>query len=164
MTNRKAGVVAVLGVILAALIIVLGISMANDGAGASAGAADPGEPPVTTPISTPLPTVDPTVAAEMNGKMKQVTMAQGIKMHAPKHGLTGLAGNGRGNGCLKQYGGPGQCLPIVSLAQQAMPDMDHPWDCHQVKQLFPKGIKVRTNDTLGLDVNGDGTACGRGDG
>ena len=42
--------------------------------------------------------------------------------------------------------------------------MDHPWTCDQVRQLFPQGIKVRSRDTLGLDVDGDGTACGRGDG
>ena len=164
MKRSTAAVVSVLGVVLASLVLVLGINIASQGAGGAQGAQPDPSAPVTTPISTPLPTVDPSVAQEMNGKMRKVNLAGGIKMHPPKKGLSGLAGNGQGNGCLKSYGKPGQCLPVVSPAQQAMPDMDHHWTCSQVRQLFRQGIVVRGHDTLGLDTDGDRIACGRGDG
>jgi len=118
---------------------------------------------VTTPIASAKETVDPEVAAEMNGRPSKVNMAGGIRMHAPQKGLTGLAGNGQGNGCVKDYGKPGQCLPLQSPMQQQMPDMDHPWTCAEVQELFPEGIAVRGKDTLGLDTNKDRVACGTGD-
>lgn len=122
---------------------------------------------MSTPIEDPHATVAPDVAEEMNGSMDGVSMADGVPMHKPKKGMRGLAGNGQGNGCLKQYGKPGQCLPVVSLAEQAMPDMqgmDHDWTCRQVRILFPKGIKVTGTDVLGLDRDGDRMMCDRGDG
>jgi hypothetical protein len=157
MKQHNAVILAV-GAVLAALILVVGINMASQGA------KGPGDEPVTTPIADPHASVAPSVAAEMNGKMSKVKMAGKIKMHAPQKGLTGLAGNGQGNGCLKGYGKPGQCLPLTSPAQDAMPDMEMPWTCADVVQLFPKGISVHGKDTLGLDANSDGVACGRGDG
>jgi hypothetical protein len=150
-------------VVCAVLIVlaVLGISVSSQGA--APGKRGPGDP-VTTPIATPPPTVNPDVAEEMNGPKGQVTMAGKIKMHAPQKGLTKLAGNGEGNGCQKHYGSPGQCLPLLSPSQQAMPDMDHPWTCPEVRTLFPEGIAVRGKDSLRLDTNSDRIACGPGDG
>jgi hypothetical protein len=161
MKQQINAVILAVGAVLAALILVVGINMASQGA-KSAKAKD--DPPVTTPIASPHETVAPGVASEMNGKPGKVKMAEKIKMHAPAKGLTGLAGKGRGNGCLKDYGTPGQCLPLLSPAQQAMPEMDHPWTCDAVRELFPQGISVHGKDTLGLDSNGDRTMCGPGDG
>jgi hypothetical protein len=48
--------------------------------------------------------------------------------------------------------------------QQQMPDMDHPWTCPDVRQLFPAGIVVHGQDVLGLDTDGDRIMCGQGDG
>lgn len=156
--KKYSAVILAVGGVLAALIMVVGINMASQGARQAA------DNPVTTPIATPHETVAPGVAKEMNGKTSKVHMAGGIKMHKPQKGLTGLAGNGAGNGCLKQYGEPGQCLPLVSPAQASMPDMNHPWTCADVIQLFPAGVTVNGKDTLHLDYNGDGIACNKGDG
>jgi len=161
MRKYNSGIIAVVGV-LTVLLLVVGFNIATQRV-----AADPIEtsPPVTTPIATPRETVAADVAKEMNGKSGKVRMADKVKMHAPQKGLTSLAGNGQGNGCVKDYGKPGQCLPLESPAQQEMPDMDHPWTCADVVQLFPQGIAVKKGkDTLGLDSNADGVACGRGDG
>jgi len=116
----------------------------------------------SVPSSTqqPVATVAPDVASEMNGDPDKVDMAGGIPMHRAAPGLEHLVGEGRGDGCLKGYGKPDQCLPLVSPAQQAMPDMNHPWTCADVRQLFPDGIIVAKGmDTLGLDPDGDGIAC-----
>jgi len=159
----KKNIAPVVAVVCAVLLVlaVLGISVSSQGA--VLGQRAPGDP-VTTPIATPPPTVNPEVAEEMNGPKGQVKMAGGIKMHAPKKGFAGLAGNGQGNGCVKNYGQPGQCLPLLSPAQQAMPNMDHPWTCAEVRTLFPEGIAVRGKDSLRLDTNSDRIACGPGDG
>jgi hypothetical protein len=92
-----------------------------------------------------------------------VDMAGKIHMHKAAPAPKSLTGNGQGNGCFKNYGEPGQCLPLLSPAQQAMPDMNHPWTCVEVRELFPEGISVRGSDTLGLDTNRDRTMCGPGD-
>jgi hypothetical protein len=163
MKKHTASILAVMGAVLVALLVVIGFSIVNS----QTVSADPIEtsPPVTTPIAPPHATVAPEVATKMNGKPAKVRMARGIKMHAPQKGLTSLAGNGQGTGCVKDYGKPQQCLPLVSPAQASMPDMEMPWTCADVVQLFPKGIAVKKGkDTLKLDSNGDGVACGRGDG
>lgn len=79
-------------------------------------------------------------------------------------------------GCLAEYGETGQCLPFVppSMAGhvQEMKDagmdpssMQHRWACAEVTTYFPDGLQVRKvgADPQGLDINGDGTACGAGD-
>lgn len=165
MKQSRSILLVVMSSIVVAVVMILAANMSvMTAGGAEQSAADP---VVTTPIATPGATVAPDVAAEMNGHMHEVTMADGIRMHKPKTGLRGLAGNGQGNGCMKQYGKPGQCLPVQSLAEQAMPDMqgmDHSWTCRQVRMLFPKGIRVMTTDVLGLDRDGDRMMCDRGDG
>ena len=121
--------------------------------------------PVTEPIHSPMASVAPEVAQEMNGPKEKVKVAKKIKMHPPKKiGRYQLLGRGQGNGCLKWYGEPGQCLPMQSPAQAAMPTMKHPWTCPEVRELFPDGITVLKKDKLRLDKNGDGVACGPGDG
>lgn len=137
---------------------LLGIVAVTEGAPAAK------QLPVTAPIAEPHASVKPDVAREMNGKRGNVDIAGKIKMHPAKPVPSSLIGNGKGNGCLKNYGGPGQCLPIMSPMQQQMPEMDHPWTCPDVKALFPDGVSVHGADTLGLDTNGDRTACGPGDG
>jgi hypothetical protein len=71
-------------------------------------------------------------------------------------------------GCETAYGKPGQCLPEVPPSQAehvAMGHMQPHWECGEVRTMFAKGLKLRAKgvDPLGLDRNGDGTACGKGD-
>ena len=122
--------------------------------------------PVTTPTGPALATVAPEVADKMNNGKGRSDLAPGIMMKkARPWNDPNAVGKGRGNGCMKGYGDPGQCLPLVSPAQQRMPEMDHPWTCAEVRVLFPDGVEVRggptgKKDTLGLDTDSDGVACG----
>jgi hypothetical protein len=109
-----------------------------------------------------------------------------VRRSAPEDRTRGLAERGRTEpgqvfeestapgGCLAEYGADGQCLPAVppSLAQHLEdmrrsgldPDaMEHRWSCSEVRTYFPDGITVRGGDPQGLDVNGDGLACGPGE-
>lgn len=64
------------------------------------------------------------------------------------------------SGCLKGYGQAGQCVP------GSFPDKDGnpiPVTCDALADIFPKGIGAPETDPAGLDSNGDGTACGKGD-
>lgn len=61
------------------------------------------------------------------------------------------------SGCLRGYGEPGQCVPAY------YPDTDgnpSPVTCQDLRSTFPKGFKAAEGDPAGLDLNGDGTACG----
>jgi hypothetical protein len=62
----------------------------------------------------------------------------------------------RVNGCAAGYGNAGQCVPEFSAGQRRT-------TCGQLKKTFPEGIEVTGTDTLGLDSNDDGLACGPGD-
>jgi hypothetical protein len=157
---------AVLGSVVVALTATGGVALvtsSGDEAPVALAPPNPSAPVVTKPVAPPKATVAPEVAQEMNGPRGRVTMADKIKMRAPasvdRHRL---AGNGQGNGCVVGYGKVGQCLPLQSPAQVAMPDMDHPWTCPEVRELFPRGLAVAGKDTLGLDPDGDKVACGRG--
>jgi hypothetical protein len=159
--NTKTGgpvwVVAVVAVLATLVAVLFGLGMSSQGASQSVA------PVVDDPIAAPHASVKPNVANEMNGKPGKVDMAGKVHMHKAAPVPKGLTGNGQGNGCLKNYGEPGQCLPVMSPMQQAMPEMDHPWTCDEVRDLFPKGISVHGADTLGLDTNSDRTMCGPGD-
>ena len=61
------------------------------------------------------------------------------------------------SGCLPGYGRPGaQCVPARGAGNKALA-------CAYVVKLFPGGVAVTGKDTLKLDTNGDGLACGHGD-
>jgi hypothetical protein len=158
MKNRPALLAGGSAVLVTVGAVLLGVSMSSEGAPSGAPRA------MSTPIAKPHATVAPKVATEMNGDSDDVTMAGGIPMHKANPVPKRLTGNGQGNGCLTGYGEPGQCLPVLSPMQQAMPEMNHPWTCAEVRELFPKGILVTGKDTLGLDTDGDRTMCGPGDG
>ncbi|MEV4900700.1 hypothetical protein AB0K08_05085 [Citricoccus sp. NPDC055426] len=100
--------------------------------------------------------------------------AEGIKMTSDKgKGLdpddvsdTAMAG-----GCVPGYGSGGVCLPPVPprLAEEhaghaGMSGMEMAafYNCNDVRDLIPRGIET-VGDPLGLDSNGDGIACGKGD-
>jgi hypothetical protein len=69
----------------------------------------------------------------------------------------GNASDVAANGCLTNYGIPGeQCVPAYAPNNQ-------PITCNYVRQQFPQGVKVTGTDSRHLDANGDGTACGSGD-
>lgn len=78
-----------------------------------------------------------------------------------------LPANGLTNGCVAGYGRGTQCLPQTppSHAGHGVGDMSIYWTCAEARTLLPDGIVVDTpgTDPLGLDSNGDGTACGAGD-
>jgi hypothetical protein len=156
-TGASLRVGALVALVITFAVVLFGIGMSSQGAPSA------NDGPVTEPIAKPHATVKPGVAQEMNGKPGKVDMAGKIHMHKAAPVPKSLTGNGQGNGCLKNYGEPGQCLPVVSAAQQSMPDMDMPWTCADVRELFPDGISVHGSDTLGLDTNRDRTMCGPGD-
>jgi hypothetical protein len=59
------------------------------------------------------------------------------------------------NGCLLDYGTPGaDCLPAASVSA------NNANTCAVVKKYFTQGVKVAGTDTLNLDKNKDGVACG----
>lgn len=78
----------------------------------------------------------------------------------PAHGLTNgcVAGYGRGTVCLPQ-------TPPSHAGHGGTQDMSGYWTCAESRTLLPDGIVVDRpgTDPLGLDSNGDGTACGAGD-
>jgi hypothetical protein len=63
----------------------------------------------------------------------------------------------RVNGCLPEYGHGGQCVPRRAPGGAAV-------TCRYVRTILPQGVMVHGTDRFGLDRNGDGIACGRGDG
>lgn len=80
-------------------------------------------------------------------------------------------------GCHPDYGGTGQCLPLIPPSQSAHAaamlkagedpaSMAHPWTCDEVLAFFPEGVAVRRGDDqlkrdpFGLDPDGDLIACG----
>lgn len=75
-----------------------------------------------------------------------------------------LESSARG-GCAKGYGTGAVCLPAVppSAAKHAGHGMTITWTCDEARNVLPSGIKINGKDRLGLDSNGDGTACGPGD-
>lgn len=68
-----------------------------------------------------------------------------------------LPTDGPVSGCLKGYGHGGQCLPSRAPGNR-------PVTCAFVRTVMPKGVMVHGPDSLKLDRNGDGMACGAGDG
>ncbi len=65
------------------------------------------------------------------------------------------------DGCHLDYGEPGQCVPT------APPHAGHggpmTWTCAALRPYFPDGVAVVGEDSLALDSDGDGVACGPGD-
>ena len=118
---------------------------------------------VSEPVAKPHAIVEPEAQAVNNGKRGQ---ASGVKMRkAPKVDVKKVKGTGNG-GCVVGYGDPGQCLPVVppSHAVHAAHGMDVRWTCEEMRTIFVKGISVeRGKDSLKLDTNKDGVACGEGD-
>jgi len=122
------------------------------------------------PALPPQARVDGSVGANKDSKgvnagtKKQVRAGKPAPKAKPSDVLTATTANG---GCRPEYGGRGQCLPFVPPSHAAHPDhgMDDAWTCTELRSLMPKGIPVREPgiDPLGLDTDGDGTACGRGD-
>lgn len=61
-------------------------------------------------------------------------------------------------GCYIDYGVQGQeCLPAHAAGS------DGKLTCGEVRQHFPKGVKVTGTDRFKLDANGDKLACGSGE-
>lgn len=80
-------------------------------------------------------------------------------------------------GCHPDYGGSGQCLPLIPPSQsehaaqmlragQDPASMAHPWTCSELLTYFPEGVAVRPRegstqrDPFGFDPDGDLIACG----
>lgn len=158
-TGRRAAAGTMIGVVtlLAAWAITSG--------GALATAAPPfaNDGVVSEPVAKPHAMVEPEAQAVNDGQHSQ---ASGVKMRkAPPVDAGKLKGTGNG-GCVAGYGDPGQCLPVVppSHAAHAAHGMDMPWTCEEMRTIFVTGISVeRGKDSLKLDGNKDGVACGEGD-
>lgn len=100
--------------------------------------------------------------------------AGGIKMTSDKgKGLDpdDISDTAMAGGCVPGYGSGGVCLPPVPprLAEEhaghsGMTGMEMAafYNCNDVRDLIPHGIET-VGDPLGLDSNGDGIACGKGD-
>lgn len=148
----------------------------------SATAGTPAGPiPVEAPDARPDTEVD-----EANVPIAAVAPeAQAVNEPEPEQagGITMTSDRGKGlgpddvsdtamaGGCVPGYGAGGVCLPPVPprLAKEhaghaGMSGMEMAafYNCNDVRDLIPRGIET-VGDPLGLDSNGDGIACGKGD-
>jgi hypothetical protein len=118
---------------------------------------------VSEPVAKPHAVVGPEAQAVNDGKRGQAT---GVAMRkAPPVDAKKVKGTGNG-GCVLGYGKPGQCLPVVppSHAVHAAHGMEAVWTCGEIRTIFVDGIPVKQGkDSLKLDSNKDGVACGKGD-
>jgi len=116
------------------------------------------------------------VAPEATGvNAGTVDQGSGIKMTSDEgKGLDGddVSDSALAGGCLPGYGGDSVCLPPIPARLAAEhaghvgmtdPDMALFYTCEDVRALVPDGVTVQDKDWIGLDKNGDGTACGKGD-
>lgn len=146
-------------------VVALLAAWATTTGGTLATAAPPirSEGVVSEPVAEPHAMVEPEAQAVNDGQRGQAT---GVKMRkAPQVDVKKLKGTGNG-GCVIGYGDPGQCLPVVppSHAAHAAHGMDVTWTCGEMRTIFVEGIAVeRGKDSLTLDSNKDGVACGEGD-
>jgi hypothetical protein len=143
MTKVKAGAIAAGA---AGLLVVAGI-----GALSATGAPKPPKP---------ISTVRADAAGVNEGTKDQ---ASGVKMRPVKPADSAVVGEfGEFGGCTPGYGQGKQCLPPASADGRPA---GQPWTCVEVVRLLPRGIRldVRGVDPIGLDRNGDGIACGKGD-
>jgi hypothetical protein len=123
------------------------------------------------PASVPVgPKVDgsvglnPDAVGVNNGRKKQAQSGPRSRVAKPEDVLSEASVTG---GCRPEYGPRGECLPFIPPSHVHHPDhdMDQAWTCEEARTLHPRGIRLkdRGTDPLGLDVNGDGIACGAGD-
>jgi hypothetical protein len=143
-------------------------------------------PPTATPVvAAALPGsdgqvagVNPEAAGVNTGEKDQAT---GIRMRVedPERKPDELIGSGPTAGCVLGYGRGDDCLPTVPPGERGRAghhgepaDLASRWTCSTVWLLYPRGIAVNAEehglppegvDPLGLDSNGDGVACGKGD-
>ena len=123
-----------------------------------AGAAPPpGYTTLDQAASKPVGIGVPGVATGVVGNRADVTPRQVFRSVSSARG-----------GCLAEYGKGGQCLPVVPPSQAthvAAGHMQPLWGCAEVRLMFKDGLAVKTAkvDPQGLDLNGDGIACGKGD-
>jgi hypothetical protein len=158
-TRRRTAAGAMVGVVA----LLAAWSTTTGGTLATAAPPFGSEGVVSEPVAEPHALVGPEAQAVNAGQRAQAT---GVKMRkAPQVDVKKLMGTGNG-GCVVGYGAPGQCLLVVppSHAVHAAHGMDVPWTCQEMRTIFVKGIKVqRGKDSLQLDSNKDGVACGEGD-
>jgi hypothetical protein len=143
-------------------------------------------PPTATPVvAAALPGSDGQVAGvnpeAVGTNTGDVEQATGIRMRVedPERKPEELIGSGPTGGCVLGYGEGDDCLPTVPPGERAHAghggqpaDLAGRWSCSAVWLLYPKGLAVNDADAgvgpegvdpLGLDSNGDGVACGKGD-
>lgn len=120
----------------------------------------------------PIAGVDQQAEAVNEGELEQ---GSGIRM-VPDEGRgldeTDVSDTALAGGCVPDYGSDGACLPPVPLrmvgehaghAGMSPMEMATLYTCDDVRLILPDGIDVTGEDTLALDSNGDGVACGEGD-
>lgn len=159
-----------------------------DPAGSSAAAqAEPVDPDAPAPDRRQVSLAEaaggasaPTTAAPMVDRWLDADAAgvnEGTKQQAAEVALQAapkvdptelLPAHGLANGCVAGYGRGTVCLPQTPPSHAGhggSQDMSGYWTCAESRTLLPDGIVVDRpgTDPLGLDSNGDGTACGAGD-
>ena len=122
-----------------------------------AGAAPTAYTTLDQAASKPVGIGVPSVAEGVRGNRADVVPQQVLRNVSAARG-----------GCLVEYGRGGQCLPIVPPSQATHVAAGHMlprWACAEVRLMFKAGltVKVPKVDPQGLDANGDGIACGKGD-
>jgi hypothetical protein len=130
-------------------------------------AAGDGSVPSTTAV-VPVANrwLDPEAAGVNDGSKQQA--ADVTLEPAPVVDPSQVLPHGLANGCVPGYGQGGGCLPSTPPSHAGHgtgEDMSIYWTCAEVRTVLPNGIPLDNagTDPLGLDSNGDGTACGAGD-
>jgi hypothetical protein len=132
-----------------------------------------GTPQVVQPVAaSQVPPVSDWIEPEASGvnegtkKQAASVQLQPAPIVAPEEVLPT---SGQISGCVAGYGRGAVCLPQTPPSHAGhgglTGDMSGFWTCAELRSLLPDGIVVDTpeSDGLGLDGNGDGTACGAGD-
>lgn len=121
---------------------------------------------VQGPDGAPLAGRDPaaqaqTTLAQAAGRpqVKPAT-GRGVRVTSPRRASDVLGDPKKtgvlSSGCAVGYGTAGQCVPARAPGAGAT-------TCRTVLPAFPRGIRVTGRDTLHLDTDRDGLACGDGD-
>jgi hypothetical protein len=151
---------------------VVGASITVPGGTAPPEAAVP--PDGTVPgAQVPIAGLDPQAGGVGDGSNTQQGSGVPLSSDTGKgNGPNDITDTALAGGCHPDYGGlSGACLPPVPprLGQTGAGyggmdpmELSKQYTCSDVRALIPRGIEVRV-DSLGLDSNQDGVACGEGD-
>jgi hypothetical protein len=133
-----------------AVVVAIAVAAAAPGLAGPAGTGPAGKPVFPSLAQA----ASQEVGSARNAAAPAVAVSGGRQVVDPKQVLPT---DGPSNGCLPGYGHAGQCVPRRAPGNR-------PVTCAFVRTVMPKGVMVHGPDRLGFDRNGDGVACGAGDG